>query len=75
MSPTTPPPARSDRLPTRPAGLLADERGATAIEYGLIAALMALVIIVGLTALGGETGALYTVLDEIRTAIETALAG
>jgi len=57
------------------ARLAGDERGATAIEYGLIAALMAVVIITGLTALGGETGALYTVLDEIRTAIETALAG
>jgi pilus assembly protein Flp/PilA len=75
MSPTTPASARSDRLRTRRAGLLADEHGATAIEYGLIAALMAVVIIAGLTALGGETGALYTVLDEIRTAIENALAG
>ena len=31
---------------------LKDEGGATAIEYGLIAALVAVVIIVGLTSLG-----------------------
>ncbi|MBW1877784.1 MAG: Flp family type IVb pilin [Deltaproteobacteria bacterium] len=31
---------------------LNDESGATAIEYGLIAALVAVVIITGLTALG-----------------------
>jgi pilus assembly protein Flp/PilA len=30
----------------------ADEKGATAIEYGLIAALIAVVIITGLTAIG-----------------------
>jgi len=30
-----------------------DERGATAIEYGLIAALIAVVIITAVTALGG----------------------
>ena len=46
----------------------------TAIEYGLIAALMAIVIITGLQALGGETGALYTVIDTITAAIETALS-
>ena len=32
---------------------LADERGATAIEYGLIAALIAVVIIGALTSIGG----------------------
>ena len=31
-----------------------DESGATAIEYGLIAALIAVVIIAGVTALGGN---------------------
>ena len=31
---------------------IADESGATAIEYGLIAALIAVVIITGLTAVG-----------------------
>ncbi len=33
---------------------LKDESGATAIEYGLIAALIAVVIIVALTALGTD---------------------
>ncbi|HEY7609018.1 MAG TPA: Flp family type IVb pilin [Alphaproteobacteria bacterium] len=38
---------------------LRDERGATAIEYGLIAALVAVVIIVALQQLGGSLGDLY----------------
>ena len=33
---------------------LRDEEGATAIEYGLIAGLVAVVIIAGLTLLGGN---------------------
>lgn len=35
---------------------LADESGATAIEYGLIAALMAVACIGGMSALGGASG-------------------
>jgi pilus assembly protein Flp/PilA len=72
MSPIVPPAPASPR-PTRNASLLGDERGATAIEYGLIAALMAIVIITGLQALGGQTGALYGVIDTITVAIEAAL--
>jgi pilus assembly protein Flp/PilA len=37
-----------------------DESGATAIEYGLIAALIAVGIIVAATALGGNLGNLFT---------------
>lgn len=37
-----------------------DESGATAIEYGLIAALVGVVIISGLTLLGTELDALFT---------------
>ncbi|ALK10526.1 Flp family type IVb pilin [Blastochloris viridis] len=37
-----------------------DESGATAIEYGLIAALIALAIVTGATLLGTEIGALFT---------------
>ncbi len=37
-----------------------DESGATAIEYGLLAALVALGITVGATALGTQLGALFT---------------
>lgn len=36
-----------------------DESGATAIEYGLIATLIALAIVGGATLLGQETGRLY----------------
>jgi pilus assembly protein Flp/PilA len=37
-----------------------DESGATAIEYGLIAALIAVVIIGALQALGGKLTAVFT---------------
>jgi len=36
--------------------LRADEKGATAIEYGLIAALIAVVIIAGITLIGTDVG-------------------
>ena len=37
-----------------------DENGATAIEYGLIAALIAVVVIGALTAIGGNLNAVFT---------------
>jgi pilus assembly protein Flp/PilA len=37
----------------------ADERGATAIEYGLIAALIVVAMIAGLTKLGGGTNGMW----------------
>ena len=40
--------------------LIQDETGATAIEYGLIAALVSVAIIVALTALGGSLSTLFT---------------
>ena len=39
---------------------LKDESGATAIEYGLIAALVAVAIVTALTQLGGSLTALFT---------------
>ena len=42
----------------------ADQRGATAIEYGLIAALIAVAMIGGLSALGGGAGGMWTVLSD-----------
>ncbi len=39
---------------------IADESGATAIEYGLLAALIAVVIIAGATLLGTNINALFT---------------
>ncbi len=47
---------------------LKDESGATAIEYGLIAALIAVVLITVLTTLGGN-------LKDRFTEISTAVAG
>ncbi|MBA3069369.1 MAG: Flp family type IVb pilin [Hyphomonas sp.] len=43
------------------ARFLKDESGATAIEYGLIAALIAVAIIGGVTALGTQTGNTFNV--------------
>lgn len=48
-----------------------DESGATAIEYGLIAALIALAIMVGAGALGT---ALNDQFNAIATAVETGAA-
>lgn len=45
---------------------LKDEDGATAIEYGLLAALIALLIIVGVTAIGGS---LANVFNDIADAL------
>jgi len=39
--------------------LRADDRGATAIEYGLIAALIVVAMIGGLSALGGGAGGMW----------------
>ena len=52
-----------------------DEHGATAIEYALLAAVLAIMAIGGLQALGSGTGGLYDALDAISAAIEDALAG
>ena len=42
------------------ARLLKDESGATAIEYGLIAALISVALITGATALGGSLNNMFT---------------
>ena len=42
--------------------LSADERGATAIEYGLICALIAVAIITALEGLGGGVGGMWGML-------------
>ncbi len=51
---------------------LKDEDGVTAIEYGLIAALIAIVIIVAVTLVGGE---LKTTFETVEAALSTANAG
>jgi pilus assembly protein Flp/PilA len=48
---------------------LKDESGATAIEYGLIAALIAVAIVTALTALGGQLSSTF---DSIKTTIGNA---
>lgn len=49
--------------------LLSDESGATAIEYGLIAALVSVAAIVALQALGGSLNNIFgTIADELDSA-------
>ncbi len=49
-----------------------DESGATAIEYGLIAALVSVAAIGALTALGGSLNSLFTT---VSSAVSTATSG
>jgi pilus assembly protein Flp/PilA len=51
------------------ANLLRDENGATAIEYGLIAALISVVIIAAVTLVGSN---LSTTFNSIATALAAA---
>jgi len=55
------------------ASFRADERGATAIEYGLIAGLVAVGLIVAFTTLGGAiTGLFNYVVDTAGAAIDNS---
>ena len=45
----------------------ADQSGATAIEYGLIAGLIAVVIITGATTLGTKLNAKFTAIANVLT--------
>lgn len=45
--------------------LAADDQGASAIEYGLIAAFLGTGLIASLSALGGGTGGMWTTLQSI----------
>jgi len=49
-----------------------DEKGATAVEYALIVALIALAIVVGVTAVGGGLNTAFT---NISTQIGAAFGG
>jgi pilus assembly protein Flp/PilA len=51
---------RTAQMPRVLVRFLSDESGATAIEYGLIAALVAVVAITGMTTLGTKLKALFT---------------
>ena len=50
---------------------LKDESGATAIEYGLIVALIAVVIIAAVTAIGGTLNETFTTIDTELAAANT----
>ncbi|MGH6763265.1 MAG: Flp family type IVb pilin [Phyllobacterium sp.] len=52
------------------ARFLKDESGATAIEYGLIAALISVAIIAGAKAVGGSIGTTFT---EVSTEMNDAI--
>ena len=45
--------------------LRSDKRGATAIEYGLIAALIVIAMMGGLSQLGGGAGGMWTKLNNV----------
>ncbi len=47
--------------------LRTDNRGATAIEYGLIAALIVIAMIGGLKTLGGGAGGMWTKISDAAT--------
>ncbi len=49
--------------------LIRDEAGATAIEYGLIAALIAVAAITAMTSLGGNLSTTFT---KVSTSLSTA---
>ena len=52
----------------RPAlSLVRDERGSTAAEYGLMASLIAVVIITGVTLFGEQVGILFTTVADLVT--------
>ena len=54
-------------------GLLADKRGATAIEYGLIVALIAITMSGALSLLGGGAGGMWTkISSQVTTATSSA---
>jgi pilus assembly protein Flp/PilA len=47
--------------------LFADRKGATAIEYGLIAALIIIAMMTGLSTLGGGSGGMWT---KVKNSVE-----
>lgn len=49
-----------------------NEKGATAIEYGLIAALIAIALITALTTLGGSLSSMF---DTVASSVDTAAGG
>ena len=52
-----------------------DDSGATAIEYGLIAALVSVAAIAALTSLGGSLTNIFTVVDNALVTAATSASG
>ena len=55
-----------------PINIVKDESGATAIEYGLIAALVSVAAITALTAMGGSLKSMF---ETVSTSLATAVGG
>jgi Flp pilus assembly pilin Flp len=53
---------------------LAREEGQALVEYGLILALVALIAVVGVAAMGSDVGSMYEVVKGIATAMSDALS-
>ncbi len=53
-----------DAIRTTLRRLRSDKRGATAVEYGLIAALIVVAMLSGLSALGGSAGGMWGKLQD-----------
>ena len=60
------------KIQTKVSSMLDRERGATAVEYGLMVALIAVVIIAAVTLLGQN---LSTTFDNVATSVCAAAAG
>ena len=52
--------ASLQNLGFNPKGRLQEEKGATAVEYGIMVGLIAVVIIVAVTTLGGQLNSMFT---------------
>jgi Flp pilus assembly pilin Flp len=52
-----------------------NERGATSVEYALIASVVSITAFVALVGFGGQTGAMYGIMHKISDAITSILGG
>lgn len=52
-----------------------DETGATAIEYGLFAALISVVIIIAVTAIGNSLNVVFTAISNSLNNVAAGIAG
>ena len=68
--------ARIVRLTGRLRGRLGwNERGATSVEYALVASVVSITAIAALMVLGGQVGTLYGLLKRLCDAIASVIAG